>query len=109
MRKQQAVTDRSGRKCLWDCTEKKGLGRSVQSVEAGRCGALVDLCVWCSSALVLIDWLVKVVQCGPRSRGGKRAETGSRLGIRPGSRLDRAPIEPSGWVVAGWPLPFVPL
>lgn len=85
---------------LWD-TEKKGLGRSVQSVEAGRCGALVDLC----GALPL----VLGGQSGPRSRGGKRAETGSRLGICPGARLDWAPVRAQWLVAAGWSLPFVPL
>ena len=39
----------------------------------------------CFGALVLtgLDWLGGG-QSGPRARGGKRAETGSRLGIRPG-------------------------
>lgn len=98
MRK-QASSDGSEWQKVFGITEKKGLGWSVQSVEAGRCGALLWTCVLGAAG----------GQSGPRSRGGKRAETGSSLGNGPGARLDWAPVRAQWLVAAGWPLPFVPL
>lgn len=85
--------------------KKKGLGRSVQSVEAGSTG-VVHLWTSLYGALVLSKWSSSF-----NARGGKRAaETGSRLGICPGARLDWAPVRaqcPGWWPLAGRWLPSI--